>query len=58
MSALAAVVAAVSGLTEVGFAALRATENRAKKERFNGMIAGALFLLGAVVIVMLELLND
>jgi hypothetical protein len=33
-------------------------EAKAKREHFNGTLATALFLLGALVVVVLELMND
>jgi hypothetical protein len=39
-------------------AAAQLAEAKAKKEHFNGTLATALFLLGALVVVVLELMND
>ena len=39
-------------------AAVRVAEAKAKKEHFNGALASALFVLGALVVLVMELLND
>ena len=39
-------------------AAAKLAETKAKKEHFNGALASALFLLGALVVLVLELTND
>jgi hypothetical protein len=39
-------------------AAVRLAETKAKKEHFNGTLASALFVLGALVVLVMELMND